>query len=281
MKESERIRRAHERGLRAFKKLSKAEQLKRLEAIGIIDASGALTPRYGGKRKKVKPLKLPPPPTKAEQQAYFDSQENLDGGIGPHRHRWDDFAYSGRSISFCCRVEKNGKRCQARYSRFMTKEEKKVRGHSAREMFHRPVQTNVHRVWHDFRKRFLPDDSWVYVGYALMTRVDKWAERFPKDVQVLSCDDHAHAGSSLVIIEHKAPRRYMGTTVVFIPQCTGENPICFFLYPEHRKAFVKALQSLDGPMRKSQRAQNDDRRREEEAWKKVLQIPTLKWAPRP
>lgn len=57
MTEPERIRRAHAAGLQAFKKLSKKAQLKRFQELGIVDASGALTVRYGGKRRAAKKKK--------------------------------------------------------------------------------------------------------------------------------------------------------------------------------------------------------------------------------
>lgn len=62
----------------------------------------------------------------------------------------------------------------------------------------------------------------------------------------MGCDDTYFASSNLVLIEHASKTEYMGTTVVFIPQCTGEDPVEFFLYPGHRECLVKFLKSLGG-----------------------------------
>jgi hypothetical protein len=78
-----------------------------------------------------------------------------------------------------------------------------------------------------------------------MTRVDKWAEKYPKDVKLCHCDDDYFSNAELVLIEHKSQAQYMGTTVVYIPQCTGEQPIQFFLYPDDRRQLIKTLQAID------------------------------------
>lgn len=102
----------------------------------------------------------------------------------------------------------------------------------------------LHRVWWDFQHRFL-DGKPVKKGYPLMVAVERWAKRFPKDVTVCTVDDAVHAGSSLVLIQHRiSPRKVWGVTVVYIPQCTGESPISFFLYPCHYKALAPALKRI-------------------------------------
>jgi hypothetical protein len=103
---------------------------------------------------------------------------------------------------------------------------------------------DVHKCYHEFLRRFCEKDDdavFKYKGYDLMQRVERWAKRWSHDVQLVHCDDDYHAGSLLVLIQHQQPHDYMGCTVVFIPQCTGEAPIRFFLYNDDRDSLIKAL----------------------------------------
>jgi hypothetical protein len=105
---------------------------------------------------------------------------------------------------------------------------------------------DVHVVWHRFQRRFKTDTGkYKLKGWALMKAIAKWAKRYPTDVFITGCDDAFFAGSDLVFIEHQSPNTYMGTTVLYIPQCTGEEPIEFFLYPGHRKNLVEVLSKLN------------------------------------
>jgi hypothetical protein len=121
--------------------------------------------------------------------------------------------------------------------------------------------SGLHAVWHEFARRFkrqvvtgtgkigkktfkYTQEVWRWIGYELMQRVAKWAVKYPDDVRITSCDDNHFSSSDLVLIEHKTRDRYMGTTVVYVPQCSGEQPIDFFLYPSHRHALIKTLQAI-------------------------------------
>lgn len=151
----------------------------------------------------------------------------------------------GKDITFRC--TKPG--CTASKSRRGTRRELKILDVG---WLSKPMP--VHRVWHDFQARFLGEDgeTWNMIGYDLMRAVRRWAKPYKNDVKVVGCDDDFHASSSLVLIEHKAEDQYMGTTVVFIPQCTGEKPTRFFLYPRHRTELIMSLMAMDaysrGPM---------------------------------
>jgi len=104
---------------------------------------------------------------------------------------------------------------------------------------------NVHYVYHNFESKFKNfDGKWKYIGYDLMVQVAKWAKKFPEDVKIVVCDDSYFAGSDLICIEHRSTHEYMGISVVFIPQCTGEQPTTFFLYPGHRRNFYRTLRSM-------------------------------------
>lgn len=122
--------------------------------------------------------------------------------------------------------------------------------------------TDVHYVYHKFLKKFtkiirtgksrkiggkqyyFTKEEWRWTGYAMMRKVAEWAKQFPDYIEITRCDDDWHAGSDLVLIQHKDKKGYFGTTIVYIPQCTGEKPIRFFLYECHRKNLIKALQNI-------------------------------------
>lgn len=102
---------------------------------------------------------------------------------------------------------------------------------------------NLHRVWHDFCNRFM-GPNWTYFkhkGGELLGEVREWALRYPADVRMVRCDDGAHCGSTLVCIFHRCRYQFMGMSVVFIPQCTGEPPTQFFLYPSHIEGLEDVL----------------------------------------
>ena len=202
-----------------------------------------------------KKLKMPKPPDKAAIQAMCDADTKLDGK--QHKHRWQT---SGTSL-YIAHFQCSDKNCDARVARPVTPEEAAWHNkyHSLKAWTN--PDTDVHRVWHKFNKKFKNLNepgyrpAWKMRGYELMMAVEKWAEEYPDYVTIVNCDDSYHSGSRLVIFEHKAPKYYMGTTVIFIPQCTGEPPTEFFLYPEERSIFIRALQALNGPMRKAKKAQ--------------------------
>lgn len=114
---------------------------------------------------------------------------------------------------------------------------------------------NVHRIWHNFAKIFLnedcpPDKKWKYTGYDFMHRVEKYVKRHP-EIKLCPCDDSFFASSTIAFIPHFDPeennksKRYFGTTVVVIPQCDGQQPCQFFLYPGHVENLLKELKKIE------------------------------------
>lgn len=166
-----------------------------------------------------------------------------------HRHKFRVVAWQGDEVEFRCP-------CGERRQREMSRAE--LRRHRG-EWGKPPADLDVHRVWHDFQRRFLTRaDKWRWSGYALMTRVERWARQYPDDARIVNVDDDAFAGSHLVLVEHRARDRYMGTTAVFIPQCTGEPPARFFLYPHHLFSLARALRAIRraaAPLERRERAQ--------------------------
>lgn len=109
----------------------------------------------------------------------------------------------------------------------------------------------IHGLAWAFRRQFGGNGcgKYKYKGYDFIERAEKWAVKQP-GVQVAYCDDNHHCGSVVILIPHKdlkAKRpedRYWGTSVIIIPQCTGEEAMEIFLYPGHRRSLLAALQAV-------------------------------------
>jgi len=163
------------------------------------------------------------------------------------KHKWGQGSYSyqtkpPRPVNIWERC----KLCGERRERKPTLEEiRKIRPEICEGNRHTKA---VHRLWHTFCN-------------ALEKAKDKMeaAEKFAKthkDVKLVWCDDDVHASSFLVLVPHVDPKAklklskstcsepYWGTSVKYFPQCTGEKPITFFLYPNHLKGLIEALTEL-------------------------------------
>lgn len=106
---------------------------------------------------------------------------------------------------------------------------------------------DVHVVWHSWQKKFIRrNGTYRYKGYQLMQMAERWAKKQPKGfVHLVDIDDSYHSSSLLVIIEHKATKSYMGTTMVVVPQ-NGVHiePSEFFLYPNARGHLIQVLRQI-------------------------------------
>lgn len=136
-------------------------------------------------------------------------------------------------------------RCNERVERKATPGERKFHAEWNSSIF-KPLP--IHKVWHEFMRKFMPENKktrqreWLDIpSIALMDRIEKWAEKYPKDVFCLSVDDSHFTSSLLVLVDHKTEDKYMGTSVVMISQCSGAPPAEFFLYPGHRDGLIAAL----------------------------------------
>jgi len=111
-----------------------------------------------------------------------------------------------------------------------------------------PRDRDIHAVAREFDRKFRDytgkiASTWKKTGYALMYAVERWAKKYPEDVRLVSCDDSYFTGSRLVLIEHRAKRSYMGTTLISIPQLS-DNPCEMFLYPHSVEALGKAMRDI-------------------------------------
>lgn len=135
---------------------------------------------------------------------------------------------------------------------------------------------NAHAIWHKFVRRFKGEhDKYLVDGFTLMKKVEKWALRYPNDVRVLSIDDSHFASSILVLIEHRTARTYVGTTAVVIPQCTGEAPIEFFMYPDHRDGILSALTKIAAAAKPIEKRESADALERAQGIRKNLRHPAV------
>lgn len=184
------------------------------------------------------------------------------------RHRWRYIGYTGVTLDFHCLA------CQQRASRPATKGE--IRHLAANTSFklRPPKSEDVHAVWHDFERRFINrDGTYRLKGWGMMRAAERWGGRFPDDVRIVRVDDSCFSSSILILIEHKTKDRYMGTSMVVVPQCSGEPPVQMFLYPNHCQGLVAALNEIGTVAKKTERRSRQRDREREAAWKKVYAGP--------
>lgn len=102
----------------------------------------------------------------------------------------------------------------------------------------------LHKVYHDFSDKFMDGLKFNDSGYTLMWDVEKWAAEYPDDVHLITADDGMATSSLMVLIEHKTEEVFYGTTVISIPQNTG-NPCELFLSQWGIKELLSALTDID------------------------------------
>ena len=154
---------------------------------------------------------------------------------GPCKRAMSFCSYSRGDLQYHC----NG--CGGSASRETTDDEKRLwdiwQSIQSKEI------DELHHPWHQFIKTFRSNNEWKYSGWEAMQKMERFMKRFPQVVEV-GVDDDYFASSSLYFIPHSTKTDYMGTSVVYIPQCTGEDPIAFFLYEGHAKNLADVLKTL-------------------------------------
>lgn len=170
-----------------------------------------------------------------------------------HRHRWRASWTSNDLVGYSCA-------CGERFSRKADAVERRRIRAEQRSFFRPPRHANVHYVWHrmPFPKNFeeLRDqDAKLAVG----KKIAAFAKKHPKQIFVLGCDDSWHANSDLILVTHEARDKWMGISVVMIPQCDGRPPAEFFLYPCDLDPLVERLREFQ---RRARGVKRQERRRE-------------------
>ena len=158
-----------------------------------------------------------------------------------HKHKFLTLSATGLGLKM---VVSERCSCGATRDRPATKVEKAI----SKSWF--SESKGVHALWRRYQRLFKDCESsaiptpYKYYGYDLMCRISRWAKRYPDDVRVCSIDDSVYAGSMLVFVEHRTKKSYHGTTVIVIPQCTGEQPLEFFMYADHLTGVMKAIKDI-------------------------------------
>jgi len=154
-------------------------------------------------------------------------------------HQWRWIGSHGSNVIFAC-ID-----CKLRIERPATELEREIIN-SDNDV----GGLNVHSVWHEFCAEFSDKrgDGWRLSGYDFMEAIEEYAKTHP-DIKVIGCDDLMHMSSDIVLIPHKSDGSYWGTTVLYIAQCGGEPPVCFFLYPSHNTDLITALLGLEAEAR--------------------------------
>lgn len=155
-----------------------------------------------------------------------------------HKHKYIVQSYSAKNISFVCK-------CGNKINRNTTKSEEKFIRAEINKLFFNSKQ--LFKLWHKFVKVFTKKDSAfppVWDRDKLHNGAKKWAKKYPDQIHIVGCDDSYHSSSELILFEHKSNEQYIGVTVLFVPQCSGESPIEFFLYPNASKNLIKTLQAI-------------------------------------
>ena len=134
-------------------------------------------------------------------------------------------------------------KCQASTERATTRAERAEINRKNRESERKIA--SIHAVFHKFQRRFSDNSltGYRWSGYELMRRVDKYIDKNPEILSV-GVDDSYHSGSSVYLIPHESEKEYWGTTALYVPQCSGEAPIEFFMYPGHLDGMLAALKAL-------------------------------------
>jgi hypothetical protein len=141
----------------------------------------------------------------------------------------------------------------------------------------------IHKLAHEVVKALGKEK-----GYEAMGVMDRLAAKNPKRVLTVGVDDSHYSSSSLTFVTHEAasdggdpfnPRQksepvWHGVSVYYIPQCTGEDPIQFFLYPRDLDGVLKALQTLKKRMLTFPKVRREQRQSAQHRREKKRKAPT-------
>jgi hypothetical protein len=143
-------------------------------------------------------------------------------------------ANNAREIQYRCRCG------QTIHTVPLTPEQKKCRKQDMWGNKKDNIHTLFHKMLHQFGDGKL---GFKESGFDLMCALDKFVA---KNKEIIDCgvDDDYHTSSNLYLIPHEDDYQLWGVTCLYVPQCTGEKPIRFFLYPGHLKGLIEGLQEM-------------------------------------
>ena len=105
--------------------------------------------------------------------------------------------------------------------------------------------TEIHTLWYklnDYLKKHNRNINELS-GYDAMRCMDAFCKENPDMIRV-HVDDEYHCNSYVYIIPHENEKKYMGATVLFVPQCCNIRNQ-FFLYPSDNRDLLKACKLLE------------------------------------
>lgn len=151
-----------------------------------------------------------------------------------HKHEWVVKSYCGGMTDYACAE------CGAAKTSQTTKKQ-------AQELERNDKRIEqTHALYHLLLAKYFDESTnkWKKKGWEFIQIMEKWAKKYPKDIFNAGVDDNYHAGSDIFFIRHGTKRSHMGYTALYIPQCTGEDPIAFFLYPGDHENLIKVLTKI-------------------------------------
>ena len=105
--------------------------------------------------------------------------------------------------------------------------------------------TEIHTLWyalHEYAEKHGRNID-TLSGYDDMRMMDSFCKDNPDIIRV-HVDDSYHCNSYVYIIPHESEKKYMGATVVFVPQCC-DTKNQFFLYPSDNRGLMRACKLLE------------------------------------
>ena len=105
--------------------------------------------------------------------------------------------------------------------------------------------TEIHTLWWKLSEYLESHERNIdnLSGYDTIRIMDAFCKENPKVIRV-HVDDSYHCNSYVYIVPHENEKRYMGATVLFVPQCCDTRNQ-FFLYPSDNRGFMRACKLLE------------------------------------
>jgi len=166
----------------------------------------------------------------------------LNKALCPKRgHLWKISSFSSKKVHEYCG------RCDEQRERALTSAERKNYKQHAR------ARDNLHTLGRAFA-----DKTRGLTGYDMMLAAERWEKKHPDRIMVARVDDSHFSSSSLVFLTNEDPKHppdpfkdqsktepyWMGTTVYYVAQCSGDKPVPFFLYPNHVDGLIDVLKKI-------------------------------------
>lgn len=103
----------------------------------------------------------------------------------------------------------------------------------------------IHTLWHKLNAYVEKHgrDMNTLSGWDDIRMMDAFCKEH-HDIIRVHVDDAYHCNSYLYVVPHEGEKRYMGATVVVVPQCCNIRNQ-FFLYPADNRGLMKACRELE------------------------------------